>query len=219
MPRCVILSACPVSARMARYLRPDDFLIACDAGWRNAAALGRSPDLVVGDFDSAPPPAPGWGGEVVRLPAAKDDTDTHYAARLALQRGAREVLMLGALGGPRLEHTLANIATALWLQKQGAEVLLADERTELRILLGGHSLQLCRGGWGYFSLLPLEGAASGVTLTGARFPLADATLTPEFPLGVSNEFAADTVTISLAAGSLAVLCTLGDGAEQPKTRP
>lgn len=210
MPRCVILSACPVSARMARYLRPDDFLIACDAGWRNAAALGRRPDLVVGDFDSAPPPAPGFGGEVVRLPAAKDDTDTHYAARLALQRGAREVLMLGALGGPRLEHTLANIATALWLQKQGVEVLLANERTEIRILTAGRSLRLARQNWGYFSLLPLEGPAGGVTIIGGRYPLTNATLTPDWPLGVSNEFAAPEAEIRLCSGSLAVFCTLKD---------
>lgn len=207
MRRFVILSACPVSPALARYLRPDDLLIACDAGWQNAAALGRTPDLVVGDFDSAPPPS---CGEVLRLPTAKDDTDTHYAARIAAGRGAEEVLMLGALGGARLEHTLANLATALWLQKQGAQVLLADERTEVRILLGGQSLTLARAGWGYFSLLPLEGAASGVTLAGARFPLTEATLTPDRPLGVSNEFAADEACIRLKSGSLAVLCTLND---------
>lgn len=207
MPRCVLLSACPVSAAMARYLRPDDVLIACDAGWRNAAVLGRQPDLVVGDFDTAPPPQT---GRTLRLPAAKNDTDTHYAARLALERGASEVLLLGALGGERLEHTFANLATALWLQKQGAEVLLASERTEIRILTAGRSLRLARQNWGYFSLLPLEGPAKGVTIIGGRYPLANATLTPDWPLGVSNEFAAPEAEIRLGSGSLAVFCTLND---------
>lgn len=207
MPRCVLLSACPVSAAMARYLRPDDVLIACDAGWRNAAVLGRQPDLVVGDFDTAPPPQT---GRILRLPAAKNDTDTHYAARLALERGASEVLLLGALGGERLEHTFANLATALWLQKQGAEVLLASERTEIRILTAGRSLRLARQNWGYFSLLPLEGPAEGVTIIGGRYPLANATLTPDWPLGVSNEFAAPEAEIRLGSGSLAVFCTLND---------
>lgn len=207
MRRCVILSACPAGPALARYLRPEDELIACDAGWKNAAALGRVPDLVVGDFDSAPPPL---SGEVIRLPAVKDDTDTHYAARLAFERGADEVLMLGALGGKRLEHTLANLATALWLQKRGVRVLLADERTELRILLAGQSLTLARAGWGYFSLVPLEGAAGGVTITGAKYPLTNAVLTPDWPLGVSNEFAEEEAVIRLETGSLAVLCTLDD---------
>ena len=207
MPRCVLLSACPVSAAMARYLRPDDLLIACDAGWQNAAVLGRQPDLVVGDFDTAPPPQT---GRTVLLPAAKNDTDTHYAARLALERGANEVLLLGALGGERLEHTFANLATALWLQKQGAEVLLANERTEIRILTAGRTLRLARQNWGYFSLLPLEGPAGGVTITGGRYPLANATLPPDWPLGVSNEFAAPEAEIRLSCGSLAVFCTLKD---------
>ncbi len=207
MRRCVLLSACPVGAAMARYLRPDDLLIACDAGWKNAAALGRQPDLVVGDFDSAPPPT---AGQTVVLPAVKDDTDTHYAARLAAGRGAKEVLMLGALGGVRLEHTFASLATALWLQKQGIDTLLANERTEIRILTAGRSLRLARQSWGYFSLLPLEGAAAGVTITGARYPLAGATLTPDWPLGVSNEFTAPEAEIRLLSGSLAVFCTLKD---------
>ena len=37
--RVVILSACPVSPQMRDYLRNGDYIIACDAGYRNAAAL------------------------------------------------------------------------------------------------------------------------------------------------------------------------------------
>ena len=33
---------------------------------------------------------------------------------------------------PGLEHTLANLATGLYLAKNGVRVLLADERSELR---------------------------------------------------------------------------------------
>ena len=42
MSRCVIISACPVSPELAEALRPDDFIIACDAGYRNCAPLGLS---------------------------------------------------------------------------------------------------------------------------------------------------------------------------------
>ena len=58
------------------------------------------------------------------LPHVKDDTDTHYAARWLLEHGARSVTMLGALGGARMEHTLANIATGLFLAKNGVCVTL-----------------------------------------------------------------------------------------------
>ena len=55
MSRCVIISACPVSPELAEALRPDDFIIACDAGYRNCAPLGRRPNIIVGVL--TPPPA------------------------------------------------------------------------------------------------------------------------------------------------------------------
>ena len=78
-------------------------------------------DLIVGDFDSAPQP-PVLHEHTIVLPHVKDDTDTHFAARWLWQQGCRHVTFLGALGGKRLEHTIANLHTALFLAKQGVEV-------------------------------------------------------------------------------------------------
>ena len=118
MPRCVIIGAGPVDPEQKELFLPGDYVIACDAGYRNAAALGVAPDLIVGDFDSAPRPE---AENLVVLPAEKDDTDTHYAARLAVEKGFDEALILGVLGGARLDHSLAAIAAGLWLAKTGAE--------------------------------------------------------------------------------------------------
>ena len=84
-----------------------DFLIACDAGYRNCAPLGCRPNIIVGDFDTAPCPEQ-QDDDIVVLPHVKDDTDTEYAAKLASEKGFDEVLLLGGLGGKRIEHTLAN---------------------------------------------------------------------------------------------------------------
>ena len=81
MSRCVIISACPVSPELAEALRPDDFIIACDAGYRNCAPLGRRPNIIVGDFDTAPCPEQ-QDDDIIVLPHVKDDTDTEYAAKL-----------------------------------------------------------------------------------------------------------------------------------------
>ena len=118
MSRCVILSACPVSPELAKLLRPDDFIIACDAGYRNCIPLGCKPNIIVGDFDTAPCPEQ-QDDDIVVLPHVKDDTDTEYAAKLVSQKGFTEVLLLGALGGKRLEHTLANLCTGLGLEQRG----------------------------------------------------------------------------------------------------
>ncbi len=205
--RCLILSACPVSGEMRRYCRPGDWVIACDAGYRNLEALGLCADLLVGDFDSAPQPKE---GQAIVLPHVKDDTDTQYAARWALEQGCREAVILGALGGKRLDHTMASLSTGLYLAKQGVRVLLADERTEVRFLLAGQSLRLHRENWGYFSLFPLEGPVHGLTVKGAYYELENSSLRPDFPLGVSNEFVSEEVNLSLGQGSLGVFLVKGD---------
>ena len=116
MSRCVIISACPVSASLASALRPGDTIIACDAGYRNCAPLHCRPDIIVGDFDTAPCPAQA-GDDTIILPHVKDDTDTEYAAKLASEKGFDEALLLGVLGGRRLEHTLATLCTGLGLHR------------------------------------------------------------------------------------------------------
>ena len=212
MARCVILSACPVGAELAGLLRPDDYLIACDAGYRSCQVLGRQPDAVVGDFDSAPRPEVPAGEELVVLPHVKDDTDTEYAAQLAARAGYQEVLMLGCLGGRRLEHTLANLATGLGLEKRGVRATLQDERSRVTYLLAGQTRSYPRGDYFYLSVFPMEGKAAGVNIRGAFYELTDAELSAAYPLGVSNEYApgSDVITLSVQEGALVVVETRAD---------
>ena len=127
MSRCVIISACPVSPELAKALRPDDFIIACDAGYRNCVPLGCKPDIILGDFDTAPCPEK-QDDDIIVLPHVKDDTDTEYAAKLASEKGFDEVLLLGGLGGRRVEHTLANLCTGLGLERRGVRTTPAATR-------------------------------------------------------------------------------------------
>ena len=138
MARCVILSACPVSPALAGLLREDDFIIACDAGYRNCAPLHCKPHVIVGDFDTAPCPQQ-EDDEIVVLPHVKDDTDKEDAAKLAVQKGFDEVLLLGGLGGRRLEHTLANLCTGLGLEKRGVRATLQDERSRITFVMPGET--------------------------------------------------------------------------------
>ena len=209
MSRCVIISACPVSPELARLLRPDDFIIACDAGYRNCGVLHCKPDIIVGDFDTAPCP----DDDIVVLPHVKDDTDTEYAAKLATDKGFDEVLLLGGLGGKRVEHTLANLCTGLGLEKRGVRATLQDERSRITYVLPGETRRYPKEDYFFFSAFPLEGRAEGVCESGSFYELTDATLTATYPLGVSNEYAegSDRITISTREGALVVVETLPDG--------
>ena len=93
MSRCVIISACPVSPELAEALRPDDFIIACDAGYRNCAPLGRRPNIIVGDFDTAPCPEQ-QDDDIIVLPHVVEHTLANLCTGLGLeQRGVRTTLL------------------------------------------------------------------------------------------------------------------------------
>ena len=211
MSRCVIVSACPVSPELKSALRPDDFIIACDAGYRNCEPLGCRPDIIVGDFDTAPCPETG-DDDIVILPHVKDDTDTEYAAKLASQKGFDEVLMLGGLGGRRMEHTLANLCTGLGLEKRGIRATLLNERSRITYVMPGETRRYPKQNYFYFSVFPMEGRAEGVCEGGSFYELSDAVLTAAYPLGVSNEYAegSDCITISTRTGALVVVETIPD---------
>lgn len=116
MARCVILSACRSLRRWPVCCGKMILSSPAMPGYRNCAPLHCKPHVIVGDFDTAPCPQQ-EDDEIVVLPHVKDDTDTEYAAKLAVQKGFDEVLLLGGLGGRRLEHTLANLCTGLGLEK------------------------------------------------------------------------------------------------------
>ncbi len=202
----VIFASRPVSAGMRRYVPAGALVLAADAGWKNARALGLEVDVAVGDFDSAPPP-PG-AAELLTLPAEKDDSDTHCAAKLALERGCTSVVLLGAAGG-RADHHHANLQTLLHLAKAGARAMMADEESEI-VCVGPGSLELEAAGWRWLSVFAAGGPATGVDLAGLRYPLHKAALSPDTPLGLSNEFAAGVAKVSHTSGYLYVMCCHGN---------
>lgn len=208
--RAVVFSAVPVESEMAAYVQPGDFIVACDAGYRNAAKLGVRPDLIVGDFDSAPQPE--TDRETIVLPHVKDDTDTQFAARWLVEHGYEEVTLLGALGGSRIEHMFANVSTGLFLAMHGIKTILADARSEMHYLLPGKELVLERKDWMYLSVFALGAPMTGVTLQGVYYPLENATLSElDYPLGTSNEFIEPVAHLQCAGGHGLVVLTRADG--------
>ena len=197
---CLIVSGGDFCA-LPEELRAPEYTIACDRGYEYAARLGLAPDLIVGDFDSAPPPSD--GAPIERLPTRKDDTDTMFAARQALDAGYRDVAICCAFGG-RLDHTLANLQTAAWLVEHGARARLTGADTDAWAFTAGCARFPRREGWS-LSVFALSGRCEGVTVRGAKFTCEDAALTSAFPLGVSNVWTADEAEIAVKSGILLVL--------------
>lgn len=197
---CLLISG-GVFCEIPNELRTAEYVIACDRGWQYAERLGIAPRLVVGDFDSSPPPEADVSIE--RLPTRKDDTDTQYAARRALDLGYRDIAICCAFGG-RLDHTLANIQTAAWLAARHARVRLVGGDADAIVFSGGTERFPRREGWS-LSLFALSNRCEGVTIRGTKYECEDVPLTNTFPLGVSNVWASEAAEVSVKNGILLAL--------------
>jgi len=190
-------------------------VVAADGGYARAVALGFAPDVLVGDLDSLAPDqvaaAAASGVLVRRSRADKDESDTELALLEAVARGADRATVLGAFGGPRLDHALANV----WLLGHPAlaavDVVLLDAGVRTRRLAapasdGGPATLALPGRTGaVVSLLPLGGDADGITTRGLQYPLRDEPLRSGPARGLSNLRVAPDAAVTLRAGRLLVV--------------
>ena len=61
---------------------------------------------------------------------------------------------------------------------------------------------------GKLSVFAFGGTCSGVNISGAKYNVENATLTPSFPLGMGNDFADDFAEVSVREGRLLVMWEL-----------
>ena len=175
-------------------LRPTDRLraqiagsrvIAADGGMRHARALGLDVELWVGDFDSTDGELAAHHPNVERQthPAAKDKTDGEIAIDEALKRGARELLLVGGLGG-QSDHALGNIMLGLGLARDGINVVLSSGGEEAHPLLPGkHALDIPPAS--RLSVIALSDLV-GLSLVGVEWPLEDRAVRQGSSLTLSN---------------------------------
>lgn len=201
---CAILAGGPEKGLPCRPVPPDAYILCADSGLHLAERLSLAPDLVLGDFDSlgaVPESLPH-----ITVPVEKDDTDTMLAARVALEKGFRDIRIYGAFGG-RLDHTIANLQTLEYLRNAGADAVLIGTENLAFLMLSGEARRIPRqDGWS-LSLFSWSPECTGVTAKGVFYPLENGTLTRDFPLGVSNSVTAEEAEITCGSGVLLVVCS------------
>jgi thiamine pyrophosphokinase len=187
------------------------FVVAADGGARHAPALGLRLDRWVGDGDSiaaADLEALRRSGVPVELvPTAKDETDTELALGAAVAAGARQITILGAIGGPRLDHALANVALLGHPGLADRAAMLLDGRTRVRLLRGPAVLDLDGRTGDLVSLIPFGGDAGGVRTEALEFPLRGETLEAGPARGLSNVRLAEHASVSVEHGAILVVET------------
>lgn len=180
------------------YIKKGGLVIAADGGIDRMGNI--TPDLVVGDFDSASfePPK-----DAVILPVEKDVTDMKYAVALGVEKGFDTFLLYGGTGG-RPDHTFANYALLCELAERGKAGYLIGDGFIATAIKDGETEIMGKIG-NTLSVFSAGDRAEGVTLSGLKYLLSNHTLTFNTPLGVSNSFTENTAKISVKKGTLLII--------------
>lgn len=123
------------------------------------------------------------------------------ACKLAIDRGVRDILIVGGTGG-RLDHTISNVFLLENHLARGIRTVLTDGKNRIRALQS-ESITLPRVRFRYFSLLALSDAA--VSIGGCKYPLSDAPLTRANPYAVSNEITGGSAEIRVQGGPVLLI--------------
>ena len=121
------------------------------------------------------------------------------------------LVLLGATGGPRIDHELANLSllAAPKLRAAGIDVVVFTPRSRIRIAGGRSTLPLSDRVGDLVTLLPLAGDVDGVVTSGLRYPLRGEALPFGTPRGLSNVVTEHGATVSATSGLLLVIETPG----------
>jgi thiamine pyrophosphokinase len=187
-------------------IQKDDYIICADGGTRHALALDITPDLVIGDMDSAEK------GQLQKLqedhvsielfPHDKNETDLELAIHRAMELSPEQIIIIAALGG-RLDQTLANITLLTGPRLSMFDIRLDDGVEE--IFLCRDQVQVHGGSGDLVSLIPWGGAVSEVQTTNLKWELHKETLYPDKTRGISNEMLGESASISIGSGLLLVV--------------
>lgn len=184
-------------------------VVAADGGAHGARSLGFAVDLLVGDADSIRPDElarlQAEGVPIRRAERAKDESDTELAVAAAIEFGAGAIVVVGALGGRRLDHALANIGLLAHPALAGRPCCLLAEDSRVRLLTGPATLDLSGRVGDLVSLLAFGDGATGVTTTGLAYPLRDEPLPAGPARGLSNLRLDETAAVHLRTGRLLVV--------------
>ena len=179
----------------------NDIIIACDAGLEHCRNNRINPDYVIGDFDSL-----GFipqNNNVIILPVEKDDTDTSYAVKYAMENGFTRFVIFCGTGGKRPEHTYANIALLGFISKNCGEAFLVDKSCVITAITDS-VIHFDENMSGDISVFSFDTRSCGITEKGLKYSLDNVTLNNTDIIGVSNSFIGMKSSVSVEKGTLII---------------
>lgn len=210
--RVIIVANGHVQKNLSKLISfgPQDEVICADGGVHNALKLGLRPSVVIGDMDSLDErllrKLREKGCIFITHEREKDKVDTQLAVEYAVEQGADEIVMVGALGS-RLDHTLANLYLLASPALKGVKVRMMDEVQEIYLIKDFGIIEGQAGDT--VSLISLTPVTKGIYTKNLKYALTDGELTLDFPRGISNVLTASPGEVRIGEGLLLVVKLLG----------
>lgn len=197
------------SRAVHQAIQSANLILAADSGAATALEYGCIPAMILGDFDSLAAEQLAHlqqlGSKIIRVSRQKDETDTELALLEAKKRGASSITLLGALGGPRFEHTLAN--TFLLSGFPDLSIRIIDGPTTCWLLQGPGQSEIEGEPGDFLSLFPLTPEVTAITTTNLAYPLNGESLRLGTPRGISNELLQERASVVIEHGMLILIHT------------
>ena len=186
MQRCVIIGAGELDGEPRRY--EGDVFVAADGGYDHMKKLGIEPDALVGDFDSISEMPRGYLSKIRRFPKKKDETDTYLAYEYGKEMGCDAFYIYGGTGG-REDHTFANYSLLIRAKNERTDAYLMTDGWRI-YAAKNETVRLYRDEGKRVSVFAFGGAAR-ISIRGLEYECENLTITPDYPIGVSNTYARD----------------------------
>lgn len=191
--KCLIVCGGSIDREFGREMimtQGFDMIVAADRGLDFLYQEHVTPDVIVGDFDSTETDALDYykdlgQSEIITLNPMKDDTDSEHALRIAMERKASEIVIVGATGS-RLDHVFGNISLLGIGMNEGIDVQIVDPNNKIRMINKPTVIRKDNQHGKYVSLIPLKDG-SKASLRGFKYELKDYTFSGFNTLGISNE--------------------------------
>lgn len=189
--------------------KPDDYIICVNGGTGHAIALGLKPDLLIGDLDSLKSAhkqiMKKAGLQTIRHPSEKDASDLELALDHALGMNPDHILIIGALGGKRVDHTYSNLMLLYKPLCSNIFARIIDESQEIMLINNELVIEGNKGD--YLSLFTLTPETSGINTEGLKFSLRNESLDFASTRGLSNVFKDSNVKVTIKSGLLLAIKT------------
>ncbi|MBN1332594.1 MAG: thiamine diphosphokinase [Synergistales bacterium] len=179
---------------------------AVDKGLDLLKELDIKPDLLIGDLDSADPGSILWAEELDLKKEIfhpdKDLTDLQLSILMALELENPYVILITGCWGERFDHTLSTCLSALRGYMNGLHPLcLSDARESMLFLCSSDTVCFYpKQKVENISLFALSVKCTGISISGTKWELSNASLSLYEPFAISNKMKEGEERIKIQAG-------------------